>query len=112
MNIQNGEEVAVKLVSVVDTLSYEIFLSVLFIYQINLSLIRTFMLEEMVFLSCSIKDRFCNCGSFFNTLIRSSCEFFFQEPVKTKHPQLQFESKIYMLLQGGSKPPKFQYLII
>lgn len=49
MNIQNGEEVAVKLVSVVDMLSYEIFLSSLFVYQINLSLIRTFMLEEMVF---------------------------------------------------------------
>lgn len=29
----------------------------------------------------------------------------FQEPVKTKHPQLHYESKLYMLLQGGSKPP-------
>ena len=27
----------------------------------------------------------------------------FQEPVKTKHPQLHYESKLYMLLQGGSK---------
>ena len=26
-----------------------------------------------------------------------------QEPVKTKHPQLHYESKVYMLLQGGSK---------
>ncbi|KAH7577692.1 hypothetical protein JRO89_XS01G0285700 [Xanthoceras sorbifolium] len=25
------------------------------------------------------------------------------EPVKTKHPQLHYESKLYMLLQGGSK---------
>jgi serine/threonine protein kinase len=25
------------------------------------------------------------------------------EPAKTKHPQLHYESKIYMLLQGGSK---------
>ncbi|KAF8401930.1 hypothetical protein HHK36_012881 [Tetracentron sinense] len=25
------------------------------------------------------------------------------EPVKTKHPQLNYESKLYMLLQGGSK---------
>jgi hypothetical protein len=32
--------------------------------------------------------------------------FFFvfgQENVKTKHPQLHYESKLYMLLQGGSK---------
>lgn len=34
-----------------------------------------------------------------------------QEPVKTKHPQLHYESKLYMLLQGGSEslsliPPK------
>lgn len=27
----------------------------------------------------------------------------FQEPVKSKHPQLHYESKLYMLLQGGSK---------
>jgi casein kinase 1, epsilon len=26
-----------------------------------------------------------------------------QENVKTKHPQLHYESKLYMLLQGGSK---------
>lgn len=26
-----------------------------------------------------------------------------QESVKTKHPQLHYESKIYMLLQGGSE---------
>jgi hypothetical protein len=25
------------------------------------------------------------------------------EPVKTRHPQLQYESKIYMFLQGGSE---------
>jgi len=25
------------------------------------------------------------------------------ESVKTKHPQLHYESKLYMLLQGGSK---------
>ncbi|KAE9585529.1 putative non-specific serine/threonine protein kinase [Lupinus albus] len=25
------------------------------------------------------------------------------EPVKTKHPQLHYESKLYMLLQGGSQ---------
>lgn len=34
-----------------------------------------------------------------------------QEPGKTKHPQLHYESKLYMLLQGGSEclsltPPK------
>lgn len=26
-----------------------------------------------------------------------------QESVKTKHPQLHYESKLYMLLQGGSE---------
>jgi len=30
---------------------------------------------------------------------------FSQESVKTKHPQLHYESKLYMLLQGGSKFP-------
>lgn len=112
MNIQNGEEVAVKLVSVVDTLFYEIFLSPLLCLSDQLGFNQDFYVRRNGILSCSIKDRFCNCGSFFNTLIKSSSEFFFQEPVKTKHPQLQFESKIYMLLQGGSKPSKFQYLII
>jgi len=29
--------------------------------------------------------------------------WFPQESVKTKHPQLHYESKLYMLLQGGSK---------
>jgi len=29
--------------------------------------------------------------------------FIAQENVKTKHPQLYYESKLYMLLQGGSK---------
>ena len=27
-----------------------------------------------------------------------------QESVKTKHPQLLYESKLYKILQGGSKP--------
>lgn len=27
----------------------------------------------------------------------------FQENVKTKHPQLLYESKLYKVLQGGSK---------
>ncbi|XP_078166587.1 casein kinase 1-like protein 10 [Carex rostrata] len=31
------------------------------------------------------------------------------EPVKTKHPQLQFESKIYMLLQGGTGVPHLKW---
>ena len=29
--------------------------------------------------------------------------FIAQENVKTKHPQLHYELKLYMLLQGGSK---------
>lgn len=31
------------------------------------------------------------------------------EPVKTKHPQLQYESKIYMLLQGGTGVPHLKW---
>ena len=31
---------------------------------------------------------------------------FYQESVKSRHPQLHYESKLYMLLQGGSK---YQY---
>ena len=27
-----------------------------------------------------------------------------QESIKTKHPQLLYESKLYRILQGGSKP--------
>ncbi|KAI3787153.1 hypothetical protein L1987_41407 [Smallanthus sonchifolius] len=31
------------------------------------------------------------------------------EPTKTKHPQLHYESKIYMLLQGGTGVPNFKW---
>ncbi|THU65442.1 hypothetical protein C4D60_Mb05t03670 [Musa balbisiana] len=31
------------------------------------------------------------------------------EPVKTKHPQLQYESKLYMLLQGGTGIPQLKW---
>ncbi|KAJ7972628.1 putative Casein kinase [Quillaja saponaria] len=31
------------------------------------------------------------------------------EPVKTKHPQLHYESKIYMLLQGGTGVPHLKW---
>lgn len=27
------------------------------------------------------------------------------EPIKSRHPQLMYESKIYRVLQGGCKPP-------
>ncbi|GJN20855.1 hypothetical protein PR202_gb08284 [Eleusine coracana subsp. coracana] len=33
----------------------------------------------------------------------------FQEPVKTKHPQLHYESKVYMLLQGGNGIPHLKW---
>ncbi|KAL5059725.1 hypothetical protein RYX36_031329 [Vicia faba] len=33
----------------------------------------------------------------------------FQEPVKTKHPQLHYESKLYMLLQGGTGVPHLKW---
>ncbi|KAJ8760438.1 hypothetical protein K2173_015105 [Erythroxylum novogranatense] len=31
------------------------------------------------------------------------------EPVKTKHPQLHYESKVYMLLQGGTGIPELKW---
>ncbi|KAI5417122.1 Casein kinase 1-like protein 9 [Lathyrus oleraceus] len=31
------------------------------------------------------------------------------EPVKTKHPQLHYESKLYMLLQGGTGVPHLKW---
>ncbi|XP_042466640.1 casein kinase I-like isoform X2 [Zingiber officinale] len=31
------------------------------------------------------------------------------EPIKTKHPQLQYESKLYILLQGGSGIPQLRW---
>ncbi|KAG8486873.1 hypothetical protein CXB51_020385 [Gossypium anomalum] len=31
------------------------------------------------------------------------------EPVKTKHPQLHYESKLYMLLQGGTGIPRLRW---
>jgi casein kinase 1 epsilon len=31
------------------------------------------------------------------------------EPVKTKHPQLHYESKVYMLLQGGTGVPHIKW---
>lgn len=30
---------------------------------------------------------------------------FWQEPVRTKHPQLLYETKLYRILQGGGKFP-------
>ena len=33
------------------------------------------------------------------------CSIFFQEPAKTKHPQLHYESKLYMYLHGGGNHP-------
>ena len=36
--------------------------------------------------------------------------FFSQENVKTKHPQLLYESKLYKVLQGGSKD--FSYVLV
>ncbi len=35
-----------------------------------------------------------------------TADFFFQESIKTKHPQLLYESKLYRILQGGSKDCK------
>ena len=35
----------------------------------------------------------------------ASCLHDMQESVKTKHPQLLYESKLYKILQGGSKSP-------
>ena len=38
--------------------------------------------------------------------------FFFQENVKTKHPQLLYESKLYKVLQGGSKDLSYVLVFI
>lgn len=48
---------------------------------------------------CAFKLRFEMLGSKSYNFFGLIC----QEPVKTKHPQLHYESKVYMLLQGGSK---------
>jgi casein kinase 1, epsilon len=33
----------------------------------------------------------------------------FQESVKTRHPQLHYESKLYMILQGGTGIPHLKW---
>ncbi|GAU25807.1 hypothetical protein TSUD_30720 [Trifolium subterraneum] len=33
----------------------------------------------------------------------------YSEPVKTKHPQLHYESKLYLLLQGGTGIPHLKW---
>ena len=45
---------------------------------------------------CMLKALILNLFSLFLFL------FFSQESVKTKHPQLLYESKLYKILQGGS----------
>lgn len=57
------------------------------------------LLESVILLVCY----FCKFRAFIANLYILS--LFPQESVKTKHPQLHYESKLYMLLQGGSKFP-------
>lgn len=48
--------------------------------------------------------RFCNgLDVWYSDLIEGTLFTSLQESIKTKHPQLHYESKLYMLLQGGSE---------
>jgi casein kinase 1 len=38
-----------------------------------------------------------------------TADFFFQESIKTKHPQLLYESKLYRILQGGTGIPNIRW---
>lgn len=74
-NIQTNEEVAIKLVSIFFAFFFSVFLFV--------------FLDFVCYISCY-------------TYHALNWAEFAQENVKTKHPQLQYESKLYKLLQGGS----------
>jgi casein kinase 1 len=67
-NVQNQEEVAIKLVRVA-----------LMLYM-----------WRLVLADCAAKHAYCSM----------------QESVKTKHPQLLYESKLYKILQGGGALPQ------
>jgi casein kinase 1 epsilon len=75
INVQTGEEVAVKLVSYCNFL---------------------------------VAIHFC-FFVFFSFFICNFSHFNSQESVKTKHPQLHYESKLYMLLQGGTGVPNLKW---
>uniref|UniRef100_A0A804MM29 Casein kinase I n=1 Tax=Zea mays TaxID=4577 RepID=A0A804MM29_MAIZE len=40
---------------------------------------------------------------------RFSSSHVYQESVKSRHPQLHYESKLYMLLQGGTGIPHLKW---
>lgn len=95
VNVQTGEEVAVKLV-------------IKLFFNVRDCLRMTFVITNIngktEFDSHSKK---MTLTSFLFCFVWISLLCFFlpllsQESVKTKHPQLHYESKLYMLLQGGS----------
>ena len=45
----------------------------------------------------------CDCYNLLNNQPPGLTCLLFQESIKTKHPQLLYESKLYKILQGGSK---------
>ncbi|KAL0388439.1 UNVERIFIED_CONTAM: Casein kinase-like protein 11 [Sesamum radiatum] len=50
-----------------------------------------------------------NSSSWGGRLVADLLGSFIWEPVKTKHPQLYYESKLYMLLQGGTGIPHLKW---
>ncbi|KAM7252062.1 hypothetical protein ACFE04_023945 [Oxalis oulophora] len=83
INIHNGEEVGVKLEPR--------------IVQVLTFLIRAIpFIKAVIYVSPTINVFYFWVNVGFDE---------FQEPVKTRHPQLHYESKVYMILQGGMGIP-------
>ena len=118
VNLQSGEEVAVKLVSAIigfywDVLECWSLMQVLALYFLTFIFSSgLFSVEHciiQIFGSAPNQPDLCynsllSCFKFklLSTIFPFS-SLVCQESVKTKHPQLHYESKLYMLLQGGSK---------
>ncbi|KAF1866790.1 hypothetical protein Lal_00018175 [Lupinus albus] len=67
-------------------------------FDLGYSLLLELMTKEMISLSYSLT---VNSWMIVGAVL--------QEPVKTKHPQLHYESKLYMLLQGGTGIPHLKW---
>ena len=50
-------------------------------------------------------------NAYFIICVSSNNAYLIQENVKTKHPQLLYESKLYKILQGGSNDLYCYYLV-
>ncbi|KAG6466723.1 hypothetical protein ZIOFF_075452 [Zingiber officinale] len=90
INAQTNEEVAIKLVGI------SIWLSCV-VLMLNINLVRWSMIykkaEGLKMVEIGYDD----------------VVWFYQENVKTKHPQLQYESKLYRILQGGTGIPNVRW---